>query len=182
MPCRSCAANMWSSTTPRISRRRDQLRLAASTFAADPGLDCLQAELVIDNAAENWLDGAVRGRVCGAVRADAAAAGPARPADAAGRHQQPLPRPRRCARSAAGMPSTSPRTPISACASPGCAIAPRPSTAAPREEAPIRFRRLDGAADALDEGLDADLHRPQPRVRGLFLEDIGWRGFLGFQV
>ena len=32
-----------------------QLRLAASRFAAEPGLDCLQAELVIDNAAENPL-------------------------------------------------------------------------------------------------------------------------------
>lgn len=32
-----------------------QLRLAASTFAARPELDCLQAELVIDNARESWL-------------------------------------------------------------------------------------------------------------------------------
>jgi cellulose synthase/poly-beta-1,6-N-acetylglucosamine synthase-like glycosyltransferase len=34
-----------------------QLRRAASRFAADPGLDCLQAELVIDNAPENLLTG-----------------------------------------------------------------------------------------------------------------------------
>ncbi|RUT34495.1 glycosyltransferase [Arsenicitalea aurantiaca] len=33
----------------------DQLRLAAARFAADPGLDCLQAELVIDNGSESWL-------------------------------------------------------------------------------------------------------------------------------
>jgi cellulose synthase/poly-beta-1,6-N-acetylglucosamine synthase-like glycosyltransferase len=32
-----------------------QLRLAASRFAADPGLDCLQAELVIDNHEESWI-------------------------------------------------------------------------------------------------------------------------------
>lgn len=32
-----------------------QLRLAASRFAADPSLDCLQAELVVDNAEENIL-------------------------------------------------------------------------------------------------------------------------------
>ncbi|MGN6490205.1 MAG: glycosyltransferase [Devosia sp.] len=32
-----------------------QLRLAASTFALHPELDCLQAELVIDNAGESWL-------------------------------------------------------------------------------------------------------------------------------
>ena len=34
---------------------RNQLRLAASRFAADPGIDCLQAELVTDNAEENWI-------------------------------------------------------------------------------------------------------------------------------
>jgi cellulose synthase/poly-beta-1,6-N-acetylglucosamine synthase-like glycosyltransferase len=28
---------------------------AESCFAADPGLDCIQAELVIDNAEENWI-------------------------------------------------------------------------------------------------------------------------------
>ena len=32
-----------------------QLRLAASRFAADPSLDCIQAELVVDNAEENWI-------------------------------------------------------------------------------------------------------------------------------
>jgi cellulose synthase/poly-beta-1,6-N-acetylglucosamine synthase-like glycosyltransferase len=32
-----------------------QLRLAASRFAADPSLDCVQAELVVDNADENVL-------------------------------------------------------------------------------------------------------------------------------
>lgn len=32
-----------------------QLRLAASIFARDPDVVCLQAELVVDNAAENWL-------------------------------------------------------------------------------------------------------------------------------
>jgi len=33
----------------------DQLRRAVALFADEPGLDCLQAELVIDNANENWL-------------------------------------------------------------------------------------------------------------------------------
>lgn len=32
-----------------------QLRLAASLFAAHPEIDCLQAELLVDNADENWL-------------------------------------------------------------------------------------------------------------------------------
>jgi len=34
---------------------RDQLRLAASRFAADPSLDCLQARLTIDNAEDAWI-------------------------------------------------------------------------------------------------------------------------------
>lgn len=33
----------------------EQLRDAVARFHAQPGLDCLQAELVIDNADENWL-------------------------------------------------------------------------------------------------------------------------------
>jgi len=33
----------------------DQLRLAAAAFAADRGLDCLQARLVIDNPSDSWL-------------------------------------------------------------------------------------------------------------------------------
>jgi hypothetical protein len=39
----------------------DQLRLAAAAFAADPGIDCLQAELLIDNARENALTGLFAG-------------------------------------------------------------------------------------------------------------------------
>lgn len=44
---------------------RDQLRRAAARFAADPGLDCLQAELVIDNAAENLLTALFSGEYAG---------------------------------------------------------------------------------------------------------------------
>ncbi len=33
----------------------DQLRLAATRFYSDPSIDCVQAELVIDNAKESWL-------------------------------------------------------------------------------------------------------------------------------
>ncbi len=33
----------------------DQLRLAAARFAADPGVECLQAALTIDNAANSWI-------------------------------------------------------------------------------------------------------------------------------
>lgn len=43
----------------------DQLRKAASAFFADPGIDCLQAELVVDNAAENLLTGLFAGEYAG---------------------------------------------------------------------------------------------------------------------
>ena len=33
----------------------DQLRLAAARFAAEPDVDCLQAALTVDNAAESWI-------------------------------------------------------------------------------------------------------------------------------
>jgi cellulose synthase/poly-beta-1,6-N-acetylglucosamine synthase-like glycosyltransferase len=42
-----------------------QLRLAASRFAADPGLDCLQAELVIDNHEESWITALFAGEYAG---------------------------------------------------------------------------------------------------------------------
>lgn len=44
---------------------RDQLRRAAARFAAHPELDCLQAELVIDNGAENWLTALFAGEYAG---------------------------------------------------------------------------------------------------------------------
>lgn len=43
----------------------DQLRRAASEMAADPGLDCLQAELAVDNAPENWLTALFAGEYAG---------------------------------------------------------------------------------------------------------------------
>lgn len=43
----------------------DQLRRAASEMTADPGLDCLQAELLVDNAAENWLTALFAGEYAG---------------------------------------------------------------------------------------------------------------------
>lgn len=43
----------------------DQLRRAASELNADPGLDCLQAELLIDNASENWLTALFAGEYAG---------------------------------------------------------------------------------------------------------------------
>lgn len=43
----------------------DQLRRAASELTADPGLDCLQAELLVDNAQENWLTALFAGEYAG---------------------------------------------------------------------------------------------------------------------
>lgn len=43
----------------------NQLRRAASIFAAEPGLDCVQAELVVDNAAENGLTALFAGEYSG---------------------------------------------------------------------------------------------------------------------
>ncbi len=42
-----------------------QLRLAASRFVQQPELDCLQAELVVDNAGENWLTALFAGEYAG---------------------------------------------------------------------------------------------------------------------
>ena len=44
---------------------RDQLRRAAERFAAHPEIDCLQAELRIDNGAENWLTALFAGEYAG---------------------------------------------------------------------------------------------------------------------
>jgi len=43
----------------------DQLRLAAAHFAASPDVDCLQAELLVDNARENLLTGLFTGEYAG---------------------------------------------------------------------------------------------------------------------
>ena len=43
----------------------DQLRLAAAAFAAEPGIDCLQAELLVDNCRENLLTGLFAGEYAG---------------------------------------------------------------------------------------------------------------------
>lgn len=45
--------------------QHDQLKRAVSIFYDQPGLDCLQAELVIDNANENWLSALFSGEYSG---------------------------------------------------------------------------------------------------------------------
>ena len=69
----------------------DQLRLAAARFAADPGLACLQAELVPENAHENVLTALFAGEYAGLFGRLLPAAGALGIAGAAGRHKQPFP-------------------------------------------------------------------------------------------
>ena len=81
---------------------------------------------------------------------------------------------RRSKRSADGIRSMSPRTPISAFASPGSAIARRPSPCRP-----TRKRRhaaaVAPAAHALVQGLDADVAGPHPPSPAASPR-LGWRG------
>ncbi len=140
-----------------------QLRLAASTFAQRPELDCLQAELVIDNAEESWLATLFAGEYAGQF-------GLMLPL--LSHLKLPMP-----------LGGTSNHFRVSALrriggwdpynvtedADLGIRLARRglrTSTIASHtsEEAPIRFARLAAAAHALDEGLDADPDRPQPRL------------------
>ena len=110
----------------------------------------------IDNARREHHHGAVCRRICRPVRADAAVSRRgstcrcrlAAPPTTSAR--------RRSASLDTGTRSTSPRMPISAC---GCSRL-RYRTGDPRQRdqrgSADRHRRLDGAADALDQGLDAD--------------------------
>ena len=87
-------------------------------------------------------DGPVRAGICGAVRR--LQQGPRRAGSAAfsRRHIEPFPHRGACARSASGTPTTSPRTPISACVWRARAIAVRTFDSHTCEEAPADFAAL----------------------------------------
>ncbi len=108
-----------------------QLRLAASTFALRPETRSPAGRTRHRQCRRELADSPVRRRVCRAIRPDAAAAGPPRPAHAAAVGHPTISASARYARSAAGIRSTSPRMPISASASPAASSGPRPSPAAP---------------------------------------------------
>jgi cellulose synthase/poly-beta-1,6-N-acetylglucosamine synthase-like glycosyltransferase len=158
----------------------DQLRLAAARFAADPGLACLQAELVPENAHENALTALFAGEYAGLF---------CRLLPALARWRLPVP---------LGGTSNHFRTSVlrelggwdafnvTEDADLGVRLARRglrAETLASRtyEEAPLtvaawmkqRTRWMKGWMQTYL------VHNRAPR---LFLKDVGWRGFLGFQV
>jgi cellulose synthase/poly-beta-1,6-N-acetylglucosamine synthase-like glycosyltransferase len=158
----------------------DQLRLAAARFRADPELACLQAELVPENAHENALTALFAGEYAGLF-------GRLLPALARWRLPVPL-----------GGTSNHFRTSIlreiggwdafnvTEDADLGVRLARRglrAETFASRtyEEAPLGLRAWMAQRTRWMKGWMQTyvVHNRAPR---LFLKDIGWRGFLGFQV
>ena len=159
---------------------RDQLRRAASRFAAHPELDCLQAELVVDNGAENWLTALFAGEYAGLF-------GLLLPYLA--RHGLPLP---------LGGTSNHFRTAalralggwdafnVTEDADLGVRLARRrlgtgTLRSATAEEAPIRLSAWMRQRTRWIKGWMQTflVHNRHPRA---FLRDIGWRGFLFFQL
>ena len=118
----------------------DQLRRAAAAFRERPELGCVQARLTPDNEGE-LVRAHVHARICRQFRRDAAGAGRLGRAPAARRHLQPFSA--RAARQGRppGIPTTSPRTPISASGWRASAIESPRSTSRTFEEAPVTFRQ-----------------------------------------
>jgi cellulose synthase/poly-beta-1,6-N-acetylglucosamine synthase-like glycosyltransferase len=157
-----------------------QLRLAASTFAQRPDVACLQAELVIDNAGENWLTALFAGEYAGQFGL-----------------MLPL-----LARLGLPMPlgGTSNHFRVSALRQIGgwdpfnvtedadlgvrlARLGMQTDTFESRtgEEAPIAFRSWLNQRTRWMKGWMQTfiVHNSRPRE---LLTDLGWRGFLGFQI
>lgn len=157
-----------------------QLRLAASRFALHPEFDCLQAELVVENARENWLTALFAGEYAGQF-------GLMLPLLARFRLPMPLGGTSNHFRVAAlrevgGWDAYN----VTEDADLGVRLSRlryRTGTISSRthEEAPVtigawmaqRTRWMKGWMQTFI------VHNRKPM---LFLEDIGWRGFLGFQI
>lgn len=158
----------------------DQLRLAASRFAEDPALACLQAELLPENASENVLTALFAGEYAGLF---------ARLLPALARWRLPVP---------LGGTSNHFRSVIlreiggwdafnvTEDADLGVRLARRGLRAevlASRtyEEAPLGMRAWMAQRTRWMKGWMQTfcVHNAAPR---LFLREIGWRGFVGFQV
>lgn len=158
----------------------DQLRRAASEMTADASLDCLQAELVIDNAGENWLTALFAGEYAGQF-------GLLLPFLARLRLPMPL-----------GGTSNHFRTHslrelggwdafnVTEDADLGARLSRvryRTATLASRtrEEAPVSLRAWMAQRTRWTKGWMQTfiVHNRKP---GRFLEEIGWRGFLAFQI
>ncbi|MHB1109301.1 MAG: glycosyltransferase family 2 protein, partial [Devosia sp.] len=158
----------------------DQLRRAASELTADPGLDCLQAELRVDNAPENWLTALFAGEYAGQF-------GLLLPFLA--RLRLPLPLGgtsnhfrARSLREVGGWDAFN----VTEDADLGTRLSRlryRTATLANRthEEAPISLLAWMAQRTRWTKGWMQTfiVHNRSPRH---FLEDIGWRGFLAFQI
>ena len=157
-----------------------QLRLAASRFALHPEFDCLQAELVVENARENWLTALFAGEYAGQF-------GLMLPLLA--RLKLPMP-----------LGGTSNHFRVAALREVGgwdaynvtedadlgvrlSRLRYRTGTISSRthEEAPVTIRAWMAQRTRWMKGWMQTfiVHNRKPM---LFLEDIGWRGFVGFQI
>jgi len=157
-----------------------QLRLAASRFLLHPEFDCLQAELVVENARENWLTALFAGEYAGQF-------GLMLPLLARLKLPMPLGGTSNHFRVAAlrevgGWDAYN----VTEDADLGVRLSRRryrTGTIASRthEEAPVTIRAWLAQRTRWMKGWMQTfiVHNRQPR---LFLEDIGWRGFLGFQI
>ena len=157
-----------------------QLRLAASRFAADPTLACLQAELVPENASENALTALFAGEYAGLF---------GRLLPALARWGLPVPLGGTSnhfriefLRSLGGWDAFN----VTEDADLGVRLARRglrAETFASRtlEEAPLGLRAWMAQRTRWMKGW-MQTFIVHNRAPGLFLKDIGWRGFLGFEV
>jgi cellulose synthase/poly-beta-1,6-N-acetylglucosamine synthase-like glycosyltransferase len=157
-----------------------QLRLAASRFAGDPGLACLQAELVPENASENALTALFAGEYAGLF---------GRLLPALARWNLPVPLGGtsnhfriELLRGLGGWDAFN----VTEDADLGVRLARRGLRAemlASRtlEEAPLTVRAWMAQRTRWMKGW-MQTFIVHNRAPGLFLRDIGWRGFVGFQV
>lgn len=158
----------------------DQLRRAASEMVADAGLDCLQAELVVENAAENWLTALFAGEYAGQF-------GLLLPLLARLRLPMPLGGTSnhfrtRSLRELGGWDAFN----VTEDADLGTRLSRmryRTATLASgtREEAPVSLSAWMAQRTRWTKGWMQTfvVHNRKPRR---FLDEIGWRGFLAFQI
>ena len=144
----------------------DQLRLAAARFAANPEIDCLQAALTIDNAADSWISAMFAieyATLFDLINPGLAALDLPIPLGGTSNHfrVETLKRRRRLGR----LERHRRRRPRHA-----ARVRRRASRRArlvDRRGSAGRLRRLAAPARALAEGLDADADRPQPATAAL---------------
>ncbi len=157
-----------------------QLRRAASTFAARPGVVCLQAELVVDNAGENWLTSLFAGEYAGQfglMLPLLARLGLPMPLGGTSNHFRT-----RALRDIGGWDPFN----VTEDADLGVRLARRGMTtdiidSRTAEEAPIHFRSWLTQRTRWMKGWMQTfiVHNSHPRE---LLGDLGWKGFAAFQV